>query len=97
MSKKLYLKPTGSKLMIQKAEVATVSAGGILMPTNEGKSNEETNGTIVKVGPDFNMAGVEVGDVVVFVQYSGTTIAHNGETFTMLSQDDVVAVLTERK
>jgi chaperonin GroES len=99
MSKKQkqYLRPSANRLMVKKAEVATVSDGGILLPGNEGKRNEDTYGVVAKLGPDCDMSGVEVGDTVIFVTFSGTTISHEGEDYTILSPDDIVAVLSGRK
>jgi co-chaperonin GroES (HSP10) len=95
--KKQYLRPTTNRIMISKPEIETVSQGGILLPGNENKKNTDTFGTITMVGPDFDMKGVEVGDIALFVAYSGTTLEHNGEEVTILSPDDIIAVLSERE
>ena len=79
------LKPLGNRVIIQKTE--------------QEKSNE---GTIIAVGAgrilkDGSRVAPEVneGDNVVFQQFAGTEVKRGDDTYLIVSEDDILAVIEE--
>ncbi|HDD6857764.1 TPA: co-chaperone GroES [Staphylococcus aureus] len=92
------LKPIGNRVIIEKKEQEqTTKSGIVLTDSAKEKSNE---GVIVAVGTgrllnDGTRATPEVkeGDRVVFQQYAGTEVKRDNETYLVLNEEDILAVI----
>ena len=81
----------------KKEQEQTTKSGIVLTDSAKEKSNE---GKIIAVGAgrlldDGTRVAPEVkeGDSVVFQQYAGTEIKHGEETYLILNEDDILAVI----
>ncbi|AWE64876.1 MULTISPECIES: co-chaperone GroES [Staphylococcus] len=92
------LKPIGNRVIIEKKEQEqTTKSGIVLTDSAKEKSNE---GVIVAVGNgrllnDGTRVTPEVkeGDRVVFQQYAGTEVKRDNETYLVLNEEDILAVI----
>ncbi|CAC8793180.1 TPA: co-chaperone GroES [Staphylococcus aureus] len=92
------LKPIGNRVIIEKKEQEqTTKSGIVLTDSAKEKSNE---GVIVAVGTgrllnDGTRVAPEVkeGDRVVFQQYAGTEVKRDNETYLVLNEEDILAVI----
>ncbi|HDH5521312.1 TPA: co-chaperone GroES [Staphylococcus aureus] len=92
------LKPIGNRVIIEKKEQEqTTKSGIVLTDSAKEKSNE---GVIVAVGTgrllnDGTRVTPEVkeGDRVVFHQYAGTEVKRDNETYLVLNEEDILAVI----
>ncbi|HFN8455070.1 TPA: co-chaperone GroES [Staphylococcus aureus] len=92
------LKPIGNRVIIEKKEQEqTTKSGIVLTDSAKEKSNE---GVIVTVGTgrllnDGTRVTPEVkeGDRVVFQQYAGTEVKRDNETYLVLNEEDILAVI----
>ncbi|EOA8617107.1 co-chaperone GroES [Staphylococcus aureus] len=92
------LKPIGNRVIIEKKEQEqTTKSGIVLTDSAKEKSNE---GVIVAVGTgrllnDGTRVTPEVkgGDRVVFQQYAGTEVKRDNETYLVLNEEDILAVI----
>ncbi|HAR5170546.1 TPA: co-chaperone GroES [Staphylococcus aureus] len=92
------LKPIGNRVIIEKKEQEqTTKSGIVLTDSAKEKSNE---GVIVAVGTgrllnDGTRVTPEVkeGDRVVFKQYAGTEVKRDNETYLVLNEEDILAVI----
>ncbi|EOD3944264.1 co-chaperone GroES [Staphylococcus aureus] len=92
------LKPIGNRVIIEKKEQEqTTKSGIVLTDSAKEKSNE---GVIVAVGTgrllnDGTRVTPEVkeGDCVVFQQYAGTEVKRDNETYLVLNEEDILAVI----
>ncbi|HDE0457049.1 TPA: co-chaperone GroES [Staphylococcus aureus] len=92
------LKPIGNRVIIEKKEQEqTTKSGIVLTDSAKEKSNE---GVIVSVGTgrllnDGTRVTPEVkeGDRVVFQQYAGTEVKRDNETYLVLNEEDILAVI----
>ena len=95
------MRPLLNRIMIQKAQTAKVSKGGIIL-----KAQEAANwGTVVAVGPGrFTEAGalramtVKVGDAVMLPEYGGSMIklGADKEELFVYRDDDLMGILEEK-
>lgn len=93
MSKHIYEKfePLQDRILVQPDEALTKTAGGIIIP----QSQEETpnQGIIIAVSKDCKKR--EVGEKVLYGQYSGFEVAAGGKKLRLMREDDAYAILHE--
>ena len=94
----MELKPLHDRVVVRALDQETRSPGGIVIPDNA--KEKPTTGEVLAVGPGkITKDGVsvpttvKVGQRVLFGQYAGQKIKVNGEEITILSEEDVLAVL----
>jgi chaperonin GroES len=94
----LMLKPLGNRVIIEKVEQEqTTKSGIVLTDSAKEKSNE---GKIIAVGAGRLLENgtrvapeVKEGDNVVFQQYAGTEVKRGDDTYLILNEDDILAVI----
>ena len=93
------IRPLGSKVLIQRLEAETQTAGGIYLP--DSAKEKPAQGTIIAIGDgktldDGSKAAfqVAVGDKVMFTSYAGTEIKVEGEEYMLMDEGDILAILS---
>ena len=92
------IKPLGNRVLVERVEAETKTAGGLFLPdTAKEKPQEAIVRAIGTGGRDkdgsvipFNVA---VNDKVLITKYGGTEVTYNGTTYTILSENDILAVI----
>ena len=91
----MNIKPLADSVVIKMIEAEETTKSGIVLP---GAAKEKPQiAEIVAVGPGGVVDGKEVkmelsvGDKVLISQYAGTTVKLDGEEYTILRQNDVLA------
>lgn len=92
------LKPLGDRIIIEKTEKEQTTASGIVLTDSAKEQSNE--GRIVAVGPGKRLEDgtrqsidIEIGSQVVYQQYAGTEVKRDKETYIILSEDDILAVI----
>ena len=94
----MKLRPLQDRILVQRVEEETKTAGGIIIPDSakekpaEGKIVAVGNG---KVGDDGKRVALEVkkGDRILFGKYAGTEVKVEGEEYLIMREDDVLGVI----
>jgi len=95
----MKIRPLHDRVVVRREEEETKSAGGIVLPGSaaEKPSRGEVlavgNGRILDNG-DVRMLDVKVGDQVMFGQYGGNTVKIDGEELLILSESEILGVLS---
>ena len=94
------IKPLGNRVLVKRLEAEAVSAGGIVLPDSAQEKPQEaevialgTGGTDEN-GKEF-VFDVNVGDKVLISKYGGSDVKIDGEDLLILSQADILGVLTD--
>lgn len=93
----MKIRPLGDRVVIKKLEAEETTKSGILLPGSAKEKPQQAE--VVAVGPGGYVDGKEikmelkVGDKVLFSQYSGTEVKIDGEEYTILKQDAILAVV----
>lgn len=93
----MKIRPLADRVVIKKLEAEEKTASGIVLP---GAAKEQPQmAEVVEVGPGGIVDGKEikmelkVGDKVIFQKYAGTEIKIEGQEYTILRQNDILAVV----
>lgn len=93
----MRIRPLGDRVVIKKLEAEEKTKSGIVLTGTAKEKPQEAE--VVAVGPGGMVDGkevkmeVKVGDKVLFSKYSGTDVKVDGEEYTILRQDDILAVV----
>lgn len=93
----MNIRPLGDRVVIKKVEAEETTKSGIVLP---GSAKEEPQmAEIVAVGPGGVVEGkeivmeVKIGDRVIFSKYAGTEVKYDGVEYTILRQNDILAIV----
>jgi len=93
----MNIKPLGDRVVIKKIEAEETTKSGIVLP---GTAKEKPQmAEIVAVGPGGVVDGkevtmqVKVGEKVIFSKYAGTEVKFDNKEYTILKQDELLAVV----
>jgi chaperonin GroES len=89
----LKLVPLTDRVFVLPAPAEQKTAGGIFIP--DTVKEKPMQGTVVGVGPGKKdePTTVKVGDRVLFGKYSGTEVTLEGETYLMMREADILAII----
>ena len=93
----MKLEPLADRVIIKLVEAEEKTKSGIIL-TGAAKEKPEV-AEVVAVGPGGNVDGkevtmtVKVGDKVITSKYSGTEVKVDGEEYTIVRQNDILAVV----
>ena len=92
------IQPLGDRIVIQREESETVTAGGIVLP--DTAKDKPTRGKIISVGEgrlldngNRNPLQVKVGDRVLFTSYAGEQFKLGDRELLLMREEDVLAVI----
>ena len=88
----MKLKPLFDKVVLKRAEAVQENKLGIILPDSAKEKPEVFEVVAVGPGMDSDMV-VAVGDRVIAAKYSGTEIKLDGEEYTVIAQEDILAVV----
>ncbi|AYD39489.1 co-chaperone GroES [Clostridium fermenticellae] len=93
----MNIRPLGDRVVIKRLEAEETTKSGIVLPGAAKEKPQEAE--VVSVGPGGLVNGKEVkmevkkGDKVLFSKYSGNEVKIDGEEYTILRQDDILAIV----
>ena len=92
------IRPLHNQLVVVANQTETVSAGGLLLPTQAQEA--ETRGTVLAVGPGLMKTdgtvipvAVEAGCEILFLKDAGYPITIDDVEYLMLNEEEVFAVI----
>ena len=94
----MKIRPLHDRVLVQRIEEANTTAGGIIIPDTAKEKPSE--GLVKAVGNGFRSEegkiipmSVKEGDKVLFSKWSGTEIKVEGETYLILKESEILAVI----
>lgn len=89
----MNIKPLSDRVLIQPNPAEEKTAAGLIIP--DTAKEKPLAGKVVAVGPgtsDVKME-VKVGDQVLYGKYAGTEVTVEGETYLIMRQSDIFAII----
>jgi chaperonin GroES len=94
------IKPLNDKILVERLEASTKTAGGILLP--DTAKEKPTEGRVVAVGQGrVTDEGVRVpptvkpGERILFGSYAGTAVKDGGKEYLILDESEVLAIVDD--
>ncbi|MHB1038351.1 MAG: co-chaperone GroES [Pirellulales bacterium] len=94
----IKLQPLGDRVVLERDESETKTAGGIVLP--DTAKDKPTRGKVVSVGDGKLLDNgtrsplqVKVGDRVLFSSYAGDAFKLGDQELLLMREDDILAVL----
>ena len=93
----MNIKPLADRVVIKKLEAEETTKSGIVLTGSAKERPQEAK--VGAVGPGAIVDGkrvdmeVKVGDKVLYSKYAGTEVKVEGEEYTILKQDDILAIV----
>ncbi len=93
----MNLKPLSDRVILKALEAEEKTKGGIILTSNAKEKPEMAE--VVAVGPGGTVDGkevvmtVKVGDKVLTSKYSGTEVKVDGEEYTIVRQNNILAIV----
>lgn len=93
----MNIKPLGDRVVIKKVEAEEKTKSGIVLPSTAKEQPQMAE--VIAVGPGGVIDGKEivmelkVGDKVIFSKYAGTEVKFDGIEYTILRQNDILAIV----
>ncbi|MCX5664114.1 MAG: co-chaperone GroES [Planctomycetota bacterium] len=95
----MKVRPRGDKVIVKRDEAQSKTDSGIFIP--EAAKDKPKQGKIVALGSGilnkdtgkYMPFTVKKGDTVLFTTYSGTEIKIDGETFIIMTEEDILGII----
>ena len=93
----MNIKPLFDKVVVESVTVEEKTKSGFFLPTSAQEKPQTCQ--VVAVGPGGVIDGKEVkmvlnvGDRVIVGKYSGTEVKLDGVEYTVLTEDDILAIV----
>jgi len=97
MVKRLNIKPLFDNVLIKPLEAEAKTASGIILP--DSAKEKPQMGMVMAIGEGKVVKGekhpvvVKVGQKVMYKKWGGSEVKVNGEEWTMVSQEDILAII----
>ena len=95
----MKLVPLGDRVVLKQVEAEETTKSGIVIPGAEKEKPQQAE--VIAAGPGGMVDGkevkmeVKVGDKVIYSKYSGTEVQLDDETYIVVKQNDIVAIIEE--
>ena len=89
----MNIKPLSDRVLIEPNPAEEKTAGGLFIP--DTAKEKPLAGKVVAVGPGTAEVKreVSVGDQVLYGKYAGTEIQVEGESYLIMRQSDILAII----
>ena len=93
----MNLKPLGDRVIVKMVEAEEKTASGLILAGSAKEKPEMAE--VVAVGPGGVIDGkevvmtIKVGEKVITSKYAGTSVKFEGQEYTIVRQNDILAVV----
>lgn len=97
MTKRLNIKPLFDNVLIKPLDAEAKTASGIILP--DSAKEKPQIGLVMAIGDGKIVKGekhpvvVKVGQKVMYKKWGGSEVKVQGEEWTMVSQEDILAII----
>ena len=93
----MNIRPLADRVVLKRMEAEETTKSGLIL-TSAAKEKPQM-AEVLAVGPGGNVDGkeivmqVEVGQKVIYSKYAGTEVKVDGEEYTIVRQNDILAIV----
>jgi chaperonin GroES len=92
----MKLQPIGKRIVIKKVEAEKTTSSGIVLPQSAQEKPQYAEVVAISedvINDEEVKSVLEVGDKVIYSQYSGTDVKLDDEEYIVIKYEDVLAVV----
>ena len=96
----MNLRPLYDRVIIERTKAPTTTKSGLILPSSA--SEKPNQGTVLAVGEGVLKEDgtvlpldIEIGDIVIFSEYSGDKVKYEGTEYHILSENDILGIVQE--
>jgi len=94
----MNIRPLQDRVLLKRIEQEAKTAGGIYIPDTAKEKPAEAEVVAVGKGLVANNGSVQalevsVGDRVLFGKFAGTEVKHNGETYLLVRENEILGII----
>lgn len=89
----INIKPLGDRVLIEPMEAETKTASGIIIPDSAKEKPQKGKVVAVGNGSKDQPLTVKEGDIVLYGKYAGTELTHEGKSYLIMRESDVLAII----
>jgi chaperonin GroES len=97
---KMNIRPLGDRVLVQRVEAESKTAGGILLP--ESAKEKPKEGKVIAIGEGRTLDNgerskltVKKGDRILFSSYAGTEVKYLGDEYLIMREEDILGIIEE--
>ena len=89
----MAVRPLSDRVLVKPNRAEEKTAGGLFIP--DTAKEKPLMGKVIAAGPGTTEVAMEVkvGDTVMYGKYAGTEINYEGESYLVMKQADIIAVI----
>ena len=89
----MAVRPLSDRVLVKPNPAEEKTAGGLFIP--DTAKEKPLRGKVIAAGPGTTEVAMEVkvGDTVMYGKYAGTEINYEGESYLVMKQADIIAVI----
>ena len=92
------IRPLQDRVLVKRVEAEETTATGIIIPDTAKEKPQEAKIVALGTGKTDESGKkvkfeVKVGDRVIVSKYGGTEVKLNGETYSLLREDDILGIV----
>lgn len=94
----ISIRPLGDRVLVKAVDETEVKKGGIIIPDSAKEKPQEAKVIALGTGKIDDKGEkvafqVKKGDKVLISKYGGTEVKYDGDTYQLLREDDILAIL----
>ncbi|HEY8499976.1 MAG TPA: co-chaperone GroES [Clostridia bacterium] len=89
----MKIKPLADRVVVKMVEAEETTKSGIVLPGSAKEKPQVAEVQAVGPGTDEVKIEVKVGDRVLISKYAGTEVKIDGVEYTILKQNDILAIV----
>lgn len=90
----MAITPLADRVLLKPLDSEEKTAGGLYIPDSAKEKPQEAEVVAVGNGTKEYEMTVKTGDKVLYGKYSGTEISYDGETYLIMKESDILAVVS---
>jgi chaperonin GroES len=87
----MAFKPLKDRVLVEREEQSNTTASGLFIP--DTAKEKPLKGKVIASGPVAKEDGIDVGDTVVFANFSGMEITIEGKEYLILLSKEVLGLI----
>ena len=88
-------KPLADRVLVEPEAAEEKTASGIIIPDTAKEKPQKGKIVAVGIGTSDHKMSVKVGDKVLYGRFSAQEIEHQGKTYLVLGEQDIIAVVED--